>query len=113
MNNVFLIGRLVKDIELRQTTIGKHVGVFSLAVSRNKNETDFIDCVAWDATAEIMSQYTHKGSKVCVMGRIQTRSYEKDGHKNKSFEIIVSNFELLDPKKEQSTPIDAYGDLPF
>ena len=113
MNNVFLIGRLVKDIELRQTNTGKHIGVFSIAVNRNKNETDFIDCIAWDTTAEILSQYAHKGSKVCVMGRIQTRSYEKDGRNNKVCEIVVTNFELLDPKREQGVPLDAAEDLPF
>ena len=73
MNNVQLIGRITRDIELKQTQGGKAYCNFSLAVPRefSKEETDFINCVAWEKKAETIEKYVKKGHKFGVIGRIQ------------------------------------------
>lgn len=85
INSVTLIGRLVKDVQIRQTTSGLTVGSFVLAVNRpayNKNETkaDFIRCIIWRKAAEVLAKYAHKGSLIGIQGRLETDQYEKDGH---------------------------------
>ena len=80
INRSVLVGRLTKDVDLRQTQSGTNVASFTLAVSRpfkdaqGNREADFIQCIAWRKTAEILNQYAHKGSLIGVDGRIQTRS---------------------------------------
>lgn len=107
MNKAILIGRLCKDLDIKHTTTGKTVANFTLAIDRrfkNKDgqkEADFILCQAWGKTAEILGQYTSKGSKIGVIGRIQTRNYDAtDGTKRYVTEIIVDEFEFLDSKKD-------------
>lgn len=107
MNTVQLIGRLTDDITLRQTSNGTSVGTFNLAVDRNfknaqgEREADFIRCIAWRKTGEILAQYTQKGSRIGVVGRIQTRNYDdSDGKRVYVTEIIVENFDFLDYKNE-------------
>lgn len=95
MNRVFLIGRTTKDIELRTTSGGKTYIQFTLAVNRIKEGTDFINCVAWNATAELMEKYVLKGEQVGVVGRIQTRNYEKDGKTVYVTEVVVDEVEFL------------------
>lgn len=89
INSVILIGRMTKDPELRRTSNGNAVTTFTLAVNRNQESTDFINCVCWNKTAENVSQYCYKGSLVGIQGRLQTRSY-----KNK-FDAIVYVTEVL------------------
>ena len=117
MNIVILIGNLVKDVELKATTSGKEVCQFTLGVQRNykngegKYDSDFISCIAYGKTAELISKYTKKGDKLSVEGRILTRNYEKDGKKVYVTEVLVSNISFLTPKKEvkEETPkIDPY-----
>ena len=83
MNKVILIGITTKERDLRRTTNGNAVVSFTLAVDNpfqkneeGKNTVDFINCVAWNKTAEIMDRYVSKGQKIAVEGRIQTRNYE-------------------------------------
>lgn len=82
INNVVLIGRLTRDVELRYTPNNTAVGAFALAVNRNfKNaagdrEADFVNCVIWNKQAENLANWTKKGHLIGVTGRIQTRSYE-------------------------------------
>ena len=103
INNVVLTGRITKDIELRRTTSGKVCTSFTLAVNRNKQETDFINCVAWDKVAELLERYTHKGSQIGVEGRIQTRNYDdRNGKKVYITEVLVNSISFLD-KLEQNT----------
>lgn len=108
MNRVDLIGRTTKDIEIsytRETQIA--VGRFTLAVNRRKKEdgADFISCKVWGRTAENMSQYVKKGHKVGISGRIETGSYKnRDGFTVYTTEVVVEDFDLLEPKHEQSTP---------
>ena len=104
INSVVLTGRLTKDIELRRTTSGKTCTSFTLAVNRNKQETDFINCVAWDKVAELLERYTHKGSQIGVEGRIQTRNYDdKNGKKVYITEVLVNSISFLEPIKSDTS----------
>lgn len=102
MNKVVLIGRLTKDIEIRSTQTGKPVAAFSLAVDRRGKDAgaDFINCVAWNQTAEAMNRYLHKGSKIAVVGRIQTRTYDGRDGKRYVTEVIVNEVDFLDTKTD-------------
>ena len=102
INRVVLTGRPTRDPELRNTKSGTSVCSFTLAVARNfKNKNgergaDFINCIAWRKTAEVMSQYVKKGSVIGVDGRIQTRSYDnRDGQRVYVTEVVVDNFSFL------------------
>lgn len=105
INNVVLVGRLTRDAELRYTGSGIAVASFTVAVERpytnaqGERETDFINCVAWRKTAEIISNYTRKGSLVGVTGRMQTRNYtNNEGRKVYITEVVCENFQMLEPK---------------
>ena len=104
MNNVTLIGRVTKDIETRLTTTQKTVARFTLAVNRRTkdDEADFINCQVWGKTAENMEKYVHKGDKIGLTGRIQTGSYEKDGHRVYTTEVVVETLEFLENKRNSS-----------
>lgn len=113
MNQVNLTGRLTKDVEVRYTQSGKAVGSGTIAVTRRfKNadgntDSDFIQYVVWGKSAEILSQYTSKGTLVALTGSWQTRSYEKDdGTRVYVNELNVENFDFLEKKSDsqQSTP---------
>jgi len=99
MNNVTLTGRTTRDIEVKTFDSGKKLTNFTIAVDRRTKEgktTDFIDCVAWGKTAEVLEAYVKKGNMVGVIGSIQTRSYEdREGNKRKAFEILVDKIELM------------------
>jgi single-strand DNA-binding protein len=130
MNKVCLIGRLGKDIEIRyaQNESKTAVGRFSLAVKRphKKDETDWINCVAFGKTAETLSKYFKKGSGIAVSGRIQTGNYKnKDGKTVYTFDVVVEEFYFIDKKSDtpqSDTPQSDTGytvdttddeDLPF
>ena len=101
MNHVTLIGRMTKDPEVRYTQSGTPVGTFTLAVDRRvqkdkPKEADFIPCVVWSKTAEVVGNWCKKGKQIGVEGRIQVRSYDaKDGTKRYVTEVIVNDLELL------------------
>ncbi|NLB52659.1 MAG: single-stranded DNA-binding protein [Syntrophomonadaceae bacterium] len=99
LNRVILIGRLTRDPELRYLQNGTAVASFTLAVDRkyNKEETDFIDIVAWRQLAEHCANYLSKGRLVAVEGRLQIRSYEdKEGQKRKSAQVVADDVRFLD-----------------
>jgi single-strand DNA-binding protein len=98
MNKVFLIGRLVKEADLRYTKNGKAVAVFTIAVNRNKEQTDFIRITAFGKTAENTANYTQKGSLVAVEGTIVTGSYEKNGQRIYTTDIWANTVQFLEPK---------------
>lgn len=107
MNSCNLIGRLVKDPELKYTQSGKAFCRFTLAVNRefNRDQADFINCQAWGKTAELIAEYMRKGSRIGCTGRIQVSSYEKDGETRYSTDIVVDKIEFLGTKKNgQSAP---------
>lgn len=94
MNNVILIGRLTSDPELKQNE--KYTQCkFTLAVNRLKEGADFISCIAWNKQAELINKYLHKGNQVAIEGRIQTGSYEKDGVKHYTTDVIVQGLNFI------------------
>ena len=122
-NQVTLVGRLVADPELRYTQGGVPVVSLRLAVDREfknadgKRDTDFINCTAWRKVAEIVQQYTKKGSLILVSGSLQQDNYEKDGEKRYTVKVVVDTIRLLGGKGNGSqntdgTPPDE-SDLPF
>lgn len=117
INNVVLVGRLTRDVDMRYTQSGVAVGSFSIAVERNfknangERETDFINCVIWRKAAENFARFTRKGSLVGVEGSIQTRNYENNqGQRVYVTEILVENFSLLESKSTtESRPASDNG----
>ena len=104
INNVVLVGRLTKDIELRKTQSGLSVASFTIACDRRLSQeqknngeqsADFISCVAWRGSADFLGNYGHKGDTVGVEGRIQTRSYDRDGQKVYVTEIVANSVSIL------------------
>ncbi len=108
INRVILVGRLTKDPELRKTANGASVVSYTLAVGRRMQtpgqpDADFINCVAWNKTADLMAQYLHKGSLVGAEGRIQTRNYDNaQGQRVYVTEVITDSVQFLEPKNAQS-----------
>lgn len=107
MNFVSMCGRLVKDVELRQTNSGVAVASFSIAVDRRtknadgRREADFFDCVAWRQTAEFIKNYFGKGRKILLTGSLQNRDYTaQDGTKRRITEIIVDQVEFADSRQD-------------
>ncbi|WP_337607942.1 single-stranded DNA-binding protein [Acidaminococcus intestini] len=118
MNNVNLMGRLTRDPEARTTQSGQSVASFTLAVDRStkgpkgEKETDFINCVAFGKTAEVVCTYVSKGQRLIVQGRIQTGSYtDKNGNKRYTTNISVSTVEFVEKKeRHDQSPMDSFGD---
>ena len=112
LNHIVIMGRLTRDPELRYTRSEKPVANFTLAVDRDsvdkntrERETDFLDVVAWNATAEFVSKYFSKGSMAVVSGRLQIKEWtDRDGNKRKSAEIMASNVYFGEAKAKESGP---------
>lgn len=100
MNVVTLIGRLTRDPELKFGQSGKAYARFSIAVKRafSKDETDFINCVAFGKTAEVLGEYVRKGGQVGVVGELRMNNYESNGEKKTTYEVYVNSLNLLEPK---------------
>ena len=96
MNVVILMGRMTRDPELKYTSGGKAFANFSLAVQKTKDEVEFIDCTAWEKTAETIAEYFRKGRKILVQGRLNVSSYEQNGEKRKSTKVVVNSFEFVE-----------------
>lgn len=109
MNRVSLVGRLTNKPELRYTSGNLPFTRFSVAVNRTysnqqgQKETDFINIVAWRKQAENICNYLDKGSLVSVDGRIQTGSYEKDGEKRYTFEVLADSVQFLESKSQSQS----------
>ncbi len=102
-NRVILVGNLTRDPEIRYTQSGKAVTKFSLAVNnpRNKEETTFVDVVAWDRLGETCNTYLKKGQNTLVEGRLVIRSYDdKDGNKRKATEVVIDNMQMLGGRQQ-------------
>ena len=116
MNNMtYLIGRLVRNPEIKELEDGKKVCNVSIAVQRSyKNaegvyDTDFVDCTLWNSVAENTLEYCHSGDLIGVKGRIETSFYEKDGEKRKSTNIVAEKITFLSSKakvKEQDDEME-------
>lgn len=115
MNNVSLMGRLTRDVDLRMTTSNLAVGRFNVAVDRklskekrqeaeknNQPTADFIGCIAFGKTAENIATYFRKGQRIAVSGHIQTGSYEKDGQRVYTTDVIVDSFDFVESNSSSS-----------
>ena len=103
LNHITIQGRLTREPELRTTQSGVPVATFALACDRdlNREEVDFINCVAWRKTGEFVSKYFSKGQLALVTGRLQTRSYtDREGQKRTTTEVIVDNVYFCGSKRE-------------
>jgi len=110
LNKVILIGRTTRDVDFRRTSTGTPVATFTLALDNRyvlkdgKPTTDFINCVAWNKTAETMDKYVKKGMLIAVEGRLQTRNYEnKDGNKVYVTEVVCDNMRMLESRGSGSS----------
>ncbi len=115
LNKVILGGRLTADPELKQTPQGVSVTTFSIAVNRRGKEaqTDFINCQAWRQTAEFICKFFKKGSSICVIGSIQTRSWtDQQNNKRIATEVIVDEANFVDSKADAPAGSSSYGDAP-
>lgn len=105
INKAILMGRLTRDPELRHTGTGTPVCSFSIAIDNGYGEnrqTDFINCVAWNKTAEFVSNYFQKGRMIIVIGRISTRSWEgQDGKRNYVTEVVANEVSFGESKRSQ------------
>ena len=116
MNKVILVGNLTKDPDLKQTTTGVNVATFQIAVPRKftrstgERDSDFISIVAWRALGENCATYTTKGRKVAVCGSLQTRTYEKDGTKRVTYEVVADEVEFLTPKNPIQEEQEAFSE---
>lgn len=110
MNKAMVIGYVGKDPELRYTPGGDAVANFSIASSerwtdkdgQKQERTEWHNCVVWRKGAELINRYVAKGHRIYVEGKLQTRSWEKDGVKRYSTEIVVEKFEFLQSKSDQT-----------
>lgn len=107
MNKVVMIGNLTKPPKTSRTDNGVMYSCFSIAVNREYRDdrgdkiTDYFNVISWRGLAELANKYLDKGRKVCVVGQIQTRSYEnKDGVKVNTFDIVADEIEFLTPKPQ-------------
>jgi single-strand DNA-binding protein len=128
LNRIVLIGRLTRDPELKEVGQGISVANFALAVERDfknqsgEKEVDFIDVQVWRKLAEVVANNLQKGRLVAVEGRLQVRSYEKDGQKRRVSEVVAERVQFLDwPKEQQKNEFAGIGkevewseqDIPF
>ena len=118
MNKIILLGRLVKDPEVRVTPTDRTVCTFTLAVDRpfsgkdGKREADFINIQTWNKTAELIGNYVSKGQRLLVDGRLQIRSYDgKDGQKHYATEVVADRVEFIERKEKsaQKEAMEGFG----
>ena len=106
LNHNTIMGRLVRDPEIRRTNSGKAVCSFTIACDKPGKDSgaSFIDCVAWEKTADFIGNYFAKGSLIVLEGRLESRQYEtKDNQKRTVLEVVVSQAHFCERKKEETT----------
>lgn len=107
LNYTVLVGRLVKDVEIKETESGKKVATITLAVPRSyKNadgeyDTDFIQCTLWNKIAENTVEYCHKGDLLGIKGRTESDKYEKDGETHYVTRVVAEKATFLSTKREK------------
>jgi single-strand DNA-binding protein len=114
MNKTIIMGRMGKDPETRETE-NSTMCKFTVATNRkwkDNESTTWHNVVAWGKQAELIQQYFHKGSPILIEGRIDNRSYDKDGETKWISEIVLENFEFVGGRKEASNAKDASGAAP-
>lgn len=124
MNKWIGVGRLTKDPEIRVTQEQKSIGRIIVAINRNRQDADFISCIAFDKKAELLEKYFRKGDRIGIVGSIRTGSYKnRDGQTVYTTDVMVDEIEFLQDKKQEprqatfddySAPEDVDdADLPF
>lgn len=109
LNQITMMGRLVRDPELRRTPTGVAVATFTIACEsdyadgQGNRKTIFVDCVAWRATAEFVSKHFTKGRLAVVQGVLDIREWEKDGTKRRNAEIVCDNIYFADAKQRDAS----------
>lgn len=107
INKVILMGRLTRDPEMRHTNSGTPVTTFSIAIDNgygDNKRTDFVNCLAWNKTAEFVTKYFTKGKMIIVIGRITTRSWEtQDGKRAYATEVVANEVNFGETKSSQQT----------
>lgn len=122
MNNVNILGRLTRDVDLRMTTSNLAIGRFNVAVDRklskekrqeaeknNQPTADFISCIAFGRTAENIATYFKKGQRIAVSGHIQTGSYEKDGQRIYTTDVVVDSFDFVESNSSSTNNNQGYS----
>lgn len=124
MNTFIGMGRLTRDPEIKVTQSGTSVATFTLAIDRKykdksgERKCDFLNCVAWRNTADLIGKFVRKGTKIAVSGEIQTRTYDdKDGKKVYVTEVVVESVEFAESKRDEEKQVVIEDDdscvLPF
>ena len=105
MNVISLMGRLTRDPEVKFGQSGKAYCRFSIAVNRpfSKDEADFINCVSFGKTAELIGEYFRKGQQIALVGRLQMNQYESNGEKRTSYDVVVDTFDFIGTKSSSDT----------
>ena len=119
MNQITLMGRLVRDPEMRKTQTGKDVTTFTVACDKGDKTADFIPCVAWEKNATSIYNWFKKGNRILLTGRLQSREGQtQNGEKRTYYEVVVARFEFIESRQKDEpapagdmTPTD--DDLPF
>lgn len=122
MNNVNILGRLTRDVDLRMTSSNLAIGRFNVAVDRklskekrmeaesnNQPTADFISCIAFGRTAENIATYFKKGQRIAVSGHIQTGSYEKDGQRIYTTDVVVDSFDFIESNSNSTNNNQGYS----
>lgn len=110
LNQITIMGRITRDVELRRTGSGTAVASFTVAVDRDftqdgNKETDFIDCIAWRQTGEFVHKHFNKGDMIVVSGRLQIRGWtDKDGNKRRTAEVVADNVYFGSSKRDSESP---------
>ena len=107
MNKVIFAGRLTSDIEIKKSKSEKEYTTFTIAVKRklDKDKTDFIDCVAFGNLVQPLSKYVGKVNRIIVEGELNINDFEKDGQKQRGFNVVVKDFYFVDFKENVQTEI--------
>jgi len=106
------MGRLTRDPELKYSQAGKAYCRFTVAINRefNREEADFINCLAFGKTAETIAEWLGKGRRIALQGRIQTGNYEnKNGDKVNTFEVVADKFEFVDSARSETNKNQSYS----
>nr|DAS18408.1 MAG TPA: Single strand binding protein [Caudoviricetes sp.] len=112
MNNVILMGRLTRDPELKYSQAGKAYCRFTVAINRefNREEADFINCLAFGKTAETIAEWLGKGRRIALQGRIQTGSYQNsNGDTVYTTEVVADRFEFVDSARSETSKNQSYS----
>ena len=107
-NQVIIGGRITADVECKTTTTGKSVASFTIAVNGRNNDTTFINCQAWEKTAELVANHFKKGASIMVVGSLQVRSWnDNNGNKRYATEVLVDRVYFVDSRSDSQNALQS------